>query len=58
MSIDEWIDLNGFRKFQQDIVIHIQCATLCSEEDAESAARRVMISLRQEMELRNENSRH
>lgn len=58
MSIDEWIEQEGFEKFRKDVVIHVMYTTLASEEDAESAARCIMISLRQELELRNENSRH
>ena len=58
LSILEWIENNHFEKLWSDMIIHIMCTTLASKEDAESAARCIMISLRQEMELRNENTRH
>lgn len=57
MSIGEWIEHNHFEKLWDDMIIHIMYTTLCSKEDAESAARCIMISLRQEMELQNENTR-
>lgn len=58
MSIGEWVELNHFEKLWDDMIIHIMYTTLASLEDAETAARCIMISLRQELNLRNENSRH
>ena len=58
LSIGEWIESNHFEKLWDDMIIHIMYTTLASKEDAEIAARCIIISLRQELESRNENARH
>jgi len=46
VTLDEWVEKNGFTKFRSDVICHVQNAA------PEDIARMVMTSLRQEMESR------
>ena len=61
-SLGEWIEKNGFKKLESDIQIH--CEQYLDDpnialvvDEAKDLTRNIMISVRQEMELRNDKKR-
>lgn len=57
VSLDEWIEQNGWKNFENEVKIHVETQTGANEETVGTVTRCIMISLRQEAEKRGKRPR-
>jgi len=52
ISLDEWTEKNGWKKFEDEVRTHVESMADADEETVEIITRCIMTSLRQEVETK------